>query len=152
VFVSDIKQEKLELIGRYDKNIVPVNTTKVDLCDFVMRETNGEGCAVVFEASGIPKVYPDFFKCCQKGGTVVLVGLMNGTAPIDVTSLCAMGVTIKTIWRYINCFDRAISLVGSGKIDLKRFISKTFKFDDAIAAYEYAAAGHPDVVKVMIEM
>jgi D-xylulose reductase len=43
-------------------------------------------------------------------------------------------------------------LVNSGKIEIKRFISKTFKFDDAIAAYEYAAAGKPDVVKVMIEL
>jgi threonine dehydrogenase-like Zn-dependent dehydrogenase len=41
---------------------------------------------------------------------------------------------------------------NAGKIDVKRLISKTFKFDDAIAAYEYAAAGHGDVVKVMIDL
>jgi hypothetical protein len=33
-----------------------------------------------------------------------------------------------------------------------KHFSKTFKFDDAIAAYEYAAAGHGDVVKVMIDL
>jgi D-xylulose reductase len=152
VFISDIKQEKLDLVAAYDKNIVPVNTGKADLYDFIMKETGGRGCAVVFEASGSPKVYSDFFKCCQKGGTVVLLGLMNGTASLDVTTLCSLGLTIKTVWRYINCFDRAISLVSSGKIDVKRFINKSFKFDDAIAAYEYAAAGHPGVVKVMIEI
>jgi D-xylulose reductase len=152
VFVSDIKQEKLDLVGRYDKNIVPINTAKVDLHDFVMKETNGKGCAVVFEASGSPKVYPDFFRCAKKGAKVVLVGMMNGTVPLDVSFLSIQGISIETIFRYIGCFDRAISLVNAGKIDIKRFISKVFKFDDAIAAYEYAAAGHPDVVKVMIEL
>ncbi|MDR1505771.1 MAG: NAD(P)-dependent alcohol dehydrogenase [Treponema sp.] len=152
VFVSDIKQEKLELVGCYDKNIVPINTAKVNLHDFVMKETNGKGCAVVFEASGSPKVYPDFFRCAKKGAKVVLVGMMNGTVPFDVSFLSIQGIGIETIFRYTNCFDRAISLVNAGKIDIKRFISKVFKFEDAIAAYEYAAAGHPDVVKVMIEL
>jgi hypothetical protein len=38
------------------------------------------------------------------------------------------------------------------KIYIKRFLSKTFTFADSIAAYEYAAAGHPDAVKLMIEL
>jgi D-xylulose reductase len=152
VIISDVKQEKLDLVGRYNKNIIPINTTKTDLYDSVMKETGGKGCAVIFEASGNPKVYPGFFRCARKGAKVVLVGMMNGTVPFDVSFLSIQGISIETIFRYTNCFDRAISLVSAGKIDIKRFISKSFKFDDAIAAYEYAAAGHPDVVKVMIEL
>jgi D-xylulose reductase len=152
IFITDVKQEKLDLVGAYDKNIIPINTTKTNLIEFVMKETNGKGCACVFEASGSPRVYPDFFRCCKKGGRAVLVGMMNGTVPVDVSVLQNRGISIETIFRYINCFDRAIALVGSGKIDIKRFISKTFTFDESVAAYEYAAAGHGDVVKVMIEL
>jgi len=82
----------------------------------------------------------------------MLIGMMNGTAPVDISYLCANSISIDSIWRYKNCFDRAISMVSSGKIDIKRFISKTYKFDDAVAAYEFAAEGHPEVVKVMIEL
>lgn len=152
VFISDIKQEKLNIAGSYDKNIIPVNTAAVDLQEFIMKETGGKGCNVVFEASGNPKVYPDFFRCAGKGGKVVLVGMMNGTVPIDVAFLQGRGISIEAIFRYVNCFDRAIALVKAGKIDIKRFISKTFKFEDSITAYEYAAAGHQDTVKVMIEL
>jgi D-xylulose reductase len=151
VFISDIKQEKLDIAGSYD-NIIPINTAKNDLREFIMKETGGLGCNVIFEASGSPRVYPDFFRCAKKGAKVVLVGMMNGTAPIDVAFLQGRGISIETIFRYINCFDRAVALVNAGKIDVKRLISKTFKFDDAIAAYEYAAAGHGDVVKVMIDL
>jgi D-xylulose reductase len=152
VFISDVKQEKLDIAGAYDKNIIPINTAAVDLQEFIMKETGGRGCDVIFEASGSPKVYPGFFRCAKKGGKAVLVGMMNGTVPLDVTFLQGRGISIETIFRYINCFDRAIALVSSGKIEISRFISKTFKFEDSIAAYEYAAAGHPDVVKVMIEL
>jgi D-xylulose reductase len=152
VFISDVKQEKLAIAGAYDKNIIPVNTAKTDLVEFITKETGGKGCNVIFEASGNPRVYPDFFRCAKKGGKVVLVGMMNGTVPIDVAFLQGRGLSIETIFRYINCFDRAVALVNSGKIEIKRFISKTFPFEEAIAAYEYAAAGHPEVVKVMIEL
>jgi D-xylulose reductase len=152
VFISDVKQEKLDLTASYDKNIVPINSAKTDLREFIMKETGGRGCGIIFEASGSPKVYPDFFRCARKGARVVLIGLMNGTVPIDVSFLQAQGITIEAIFRYINCFERAIALVNAGKIDIKRFLSKTFTFADSIAAYEYAAAGHPDVVKVMIEL
>jgi D-xylulose reductase len=151
VYISDVKQEKLDIAGSC-ANIVPVNTTKVNLEEYILKETNGAGCNVIFEASGSPKVYPDFFRCAGRGARVVLVGMMNNTVPIDVPLLQGRGISIETVFRYLNCFDRAIALVNAGKIDIKRFISKTFKFDDAIAAYEYASAGHPDTVKVMIDL
>jgi D-xylulose reductase len=150
VYISDVKQEKLDIAGSVP-NVIPVNTAKTDLREFIKKETGG-GCDIIFEASGSPRVYPDFFRCARKGAKVVLVGLMNGTVPIDVNFLTSQGITIEAIFRYINCFDRAIALVNAGKIDIKKFISKTFKFEDSIAAYEYAAAGHPEVVKVMIEL
>jgi D-xylulose reductase len=151
VYITDVKQEKLDVAGSVP-NIIPINTTKVNLEDFIMKETAGSGCGVIFEASGSPKVYPGFFRCAKKGAKVVLIGMMNGTAPIDVSFLQGRGISIETIFRYINCFDRALALVGTGRIDIKKFISKTFSFEDSIAAYEYAAAGHPEVVKVMIEL
>ena len=62
------------------------------------------------------------------------------------------GLSIETLFRYTNQFGKAVALVSAGKIDVKRLISKTFTFDKSVEAYEYAAAGHPDVVKVMIEL
>jgi D-xylulose reductase len=56
------------------------------------------------------------------------------------------------VFRYANCYDRAIALVNTGKVDVKRLISKTVKLDDAIAAYEFAAEGRVNIVKVMIDL
>jgi D-xylulose reductase len=151
VFISDVKQEKLDIAGTYE-NIIPVNTSKVNLEEYIMKETNGLGADIVFEASGSPRVYPDFFRTARRGGKVILVGMMNETVPVNVPLIQVRGLSIETLFRYTNTFDRAVALVNAGKINVKRLISKTFRFEDSIAAYEFAAAAHPDVVKVMIEL
>lgn len=151
VIIADIMQEKLDIASSYE-NIIPVNTSKVDLHKFIMNETKGFGAECVFEASGSTKVFPDFVNCTRRGGVVVLIGMMNDLVPINVPQMQVRGLRIETLFRYTNCFQKAVALVKSGKIDVKRLISKTFKFDDAIAAYEYAAAQHSDTIKVMIVM
>jgi D-xylulose reductase len=152
IFITDVKQEKLEIAAAYNKNIIPINTNSVNLQEFIQKETDGEGCDVVFEASGNPKVYPGFLQCAKRGGHVILVGMMMEPVLIPVVLLQGLGITIEGIFRYVNCFDRAINLVKSGKIEVKQFISKTFAFDQSIQAYEYADAGHPDTIKVMIDL
>jgi D-xylulose reductase len=151
VYISDVKQEKLDIVGSY-KNIIPINTAREDLVDAIMKRTDNSGVDVVFEASGNPKVYPSFFQCAKRGATIVLVGMMNGSVPIDVTYLQVHGLRIETLFRYTNTFSRAVALVANSTIQVKPLISKVFQFKDAIIAYEYAAQGKPDVIKVIIEL
>ncbi len=151
VYITDVKQEKLDIIGSYD-NIVAVNITKTNMVDFLMEKTHGLGADISFEASGNTKVFPDIMKCTRRGGTIVLVGMSNTPIALDIPLLLVRGLRIETLFRYTNTFDRAVAYVEAGKIDVKPLITKTFSFDDSIAAYEFAAEGHPEVIKVMIEL
>jgi D-xylulose reductase len=60
--------------------------------------------------------------------------------------------TVKTIFRYANVYDRAIGLMGSGKIDVKPLISATYGFADAIAAFDRAVEARPTDVKLQITL
>jgi D-xylulose reductase len=151
VFITGRRAEKLDIAASYG-NVIPVNVTKEDLYERISRETAGRGVDVVVEASGNPGVYPGFFRTVKRGGRAVLVGMMDKPVPVDVLTIQALGIRIESVFRYANCYDRAIALVNAGKIDVKRLISRTFKFDDAVAAYEFAAEGHANVVKVMIDL
>jgi D-xylulose reductase len=44
----------------------------------------------------------------------------------------------------------SVSLIASGKVDVKPLISKTFPFEKAVEAFEFAAQGLPSVVKTQI--
>jgi D-xylulose reductase len=150
VYISDVRQEKLDIAATYE-NIIPINSAKVDLVSTIMAYTK-TGVDRIFEASGVPSVYPDFFRCAKTGAKVVLVGMMNGTVPLDVSYLQVKGISIETIFRYCNTYERAVALVASGKIDVKRLIGRTYSFEDSIQAYEYAVSCPPDIIKVMIEL
>ncbi|MDR1467751.1 MAG: NAD(P)-dependent alcohol dehydrogenase [Spirochaetaceae bacterium] len=158
VYIGDIMEEKLNVAAKIPEGetpvspVIPINTKKTSLVEAVREQTDGRGVDVVIEASGSAAVYPDFFRTVRKGGRAVLVGMPNGAVPIEVPFLQGQGIRIYTVFRYCNVYPRAIALLAGGKIDLKPFISRTFPFEDSIAAYEYAAAGHPDTVKVMIEL
>ncbi len=150
VFVSDIKQEKLDIIGQYD-NIIPINSSKEDLLSRILQETNGYGADRVWEASGSLQVYPDFFRCAKRGTPVTLVGMMNEMAPLNIPLIQGRGLKIETVFRYTNAFDKALALVSSGKIKIQPLISKVFHFDNALEAFHFATQGREDIIKVMIE-
>ncbi|MCD8349549.1 MAG: NAD(P)-dependent alcohol dehydrogenase [Planctomycetaceae bacterium] len=151
VFVIDNKAEKLAIVGSYE-GVVPIDFSKQNPLDEVMRATDGWGVEVVMEASGAPPVYPDFVDYACPGGKAVLVGIPIDAVPFDIAKIQSKELDIASVFRYANMYPRAISLVGSGMIDVKRLISKVYPLNRAVEAFEHAAKMEPDVVKIQIEM
>lgn len=151
VFIVDSKKEKLEIAGSYD-GIIPVDFTKQDPFKVVLDATDGWGAEVLMEASGAEPVYPGFTKYCCPGGKVVLVGIPIDPVPFDISAIQAKELDFASVFRYANIYPRAINLIGSGKIDVKRLISRTFPFEKAVEAFELGAKLEPDIVKIMIEL
>jgi len=151
VIISDVAQPKLDIIGKYT-GVETVNVRNKKLSDHVSETTNGWGADVVFEATGAPAAIKDIANLVCPGGTCVMVGMPVEKAEIDLVALQVKEVTLKTIFRYANVYDRAIALIASGKIDLKPLISGTFNFADSVAAFQRAAEGRPTDVKLQIRM
>ena len=149
VIISDVAQPKLDIIGRY-AGIETVNVRHTPLAAYVAKVTDGWGADVVFDASGAAPVLLDMANIVAPGGTCVMVGMPVAPPVIDIVGLMVKEATIKTVFRYANVYDRAIALLGSGKIDLAPLISETYAFDDSIAAFERAAEGRVSDVKLQI--
>ena len=151
VFISDLSAPKLEIAGRYP-GIVPVNIKNQSLADAISQATDGWGADVVFEASGSPRAYDGIFGLLRPGGALVLIGLPVEQIAFDVAAAIIKEARIETVFRYANNFDRAVNLIASGKVDLKPLISDTFDFKDSIAAFDRAAKGLPQDVKLQIRL
>ena len=52
---------------------------------------------------------------------------------MDLVALSAKEASIETVFRYAHVYTRALALMGSGKIDVKPLISRTFEFQDSVA-------------------
>ncbi|TPI70941.1 NAD(P)-dependent alcohol dehydrogenase [Mesorhizobium sp. B2-8-9] len=149
VLISDFSAPKLEIAAQYP-GIVPVDIGKQSLVDAVAAATDNWGADIVFEASGSPKAFANLFDVVRPGGAVVLVGLPVETVELNVPAAISKEVRIETVFRYANIFDRALQLIASGKVDLKPLITGTYDFSESIKAFERAAQGRPQDVKLQI--
>lgn len=149
IVMSDVKQPKLDLAASLGP-VTPVNVTKENLDGVVKDLTGGWGADIVFEASGNEKAAEGVFEPLCPGGCVVLIGMPGGPVALDVVAAASKEARIETVFRYANVYDRALALMGSGKIDVKPLITDTFEFKDAVKAFEFASEMPPTSVKVQI--
>ncbi len=151
VIISDLSAPKLAIAGQY-AGITSVNITEASLAETVADATDGWGADIVFEASGSPRAYQGIFDLLRPGGTLVLVGLPVEPVAFDIPAAIFKEAHIETVFRYANNFDRAVNLIASGKVDLKPLITDTYAFADSIAAFERAAKGLAEDVKLQIRL
>jgi D-xylulose reductase len=151
VILADLVPEKLAHFAA-DPAVTTVNIREHGLAEAVARLTDGWGADVVFEASGSNRAYEGIEALAAPGGCLVLVGMPADKAPLDVVALQTKELRLETVFRYANIFPRAIALIASGRIDVRRFISRKFSFEQGVQAFEAAAAGDPSDVKIQIEL
>ena len=151
VLVADLAQPKLDIIGAYP-GIETVNIRTTPAAQAIAEGTDGWGADVVFECSGAAPAILGLPALARPGGTVVLVGMPVDPVPVDIVGLQAKELRIETVFRYANVYDRAISLIAAGKVDLSPLISATIPFADSIAAFDRAVEARDTDVKIQIRM
>ncbi|MDB6452975.1 NAD(P)-dependent alcohol dehydrogenase [Falsirhodobacter sp. 20TX0035] len=149
VIVADLAQPKLDIIGAYD-GIEAVNIRNTSLPDAVAAATDGWGADIVFECSGAAPAILGMAKLARPGGAIVLVGMPVDPVPVDIVGLQAKELRLETVFRYANVYDRAISLMASGKVDLKPLISASIPFAESVAGFDRAVEARETDVKLQI--
>ncbi|MCK5155844.1 MAG: NAD(P)-dependent alcohol dehydrogenase, partial [Spirochaetales bacterium] len=80
----------------------------------------------------------------------IYIGMPVEPISFDIVKAQTKEITIETIFRYANVYDRAVKLMGSGQIDVKPLITERYDFEDSVKAYDYAVNPDPTSVKVQI--
>jgi D-xylulose reductase len=152
VYIADIKKGKLDFISQhYSSKLETIDLNKTDIKGY-FAEKGIKGVDLVFEASGSAKVYESICSYLVPGGRMVLIGMPSGSVPLDVVAMQAKELSIETIFRYVNIYPLVISMIASGKLDVKPLVTKIYPFADAVAAFDYASALPEKEVKIMIDL
>jgi D-xylulose reductase len=151
VFITDVQTAKLALAATLGP-ITPVNVREENLGEIVRRATGGWGADVVFDAVGLPQSVAQAVDVLCPGGCVVLIGMPGAAVPFDVVAAQVKEARIETIFRYAHVYPRALALLGSGKIDVRPFITDHYAFVDSVAAFDYACRMKPTSAKIQIEL
>ncbi|MEM6660439.1 MAG: NAD(P)-dependent alcohol dehydrogenase [Pseudomonadota bacterium] len=151
VYVSDLVEEKLSIAAGYE-NIEPILIGCDDPATVLRDATGGWGADVVFECAGAAASIQTALEAVAPAGCVVWVGMPVDPVPVDIVLAQSKEIRMETVFRYANMYDRAIALLGSGKVDLKPLISATFEFDNSIEAFDRAVEARASDVKIQIRV
>ena len=151
VFITDFDDTKLALAGNLSSAITALNA-KADPLAQILKATENWGVEVVFECSGSSRAASGVFDVLAPGGRVVFVGIPSEPFPYDLGKAMVREARVEHIFRYAHVFPRCVGLLSSGAIDLKPLITRSFSFDDSIAAFKIAATAPKGQVKMQIEM
>ena len=113
----------------------------------IQQLTGGFGADVVVDAVGVPATYKQAFYARDLAGTVVLVGVPNPEAVLELPliDVFGRGGSLKSSW-YGDClpsrdFPMLIDLFQQGRLPLDKFVSETVGLDDIEEAFERMHSG-----------
>ena len=153
IIAVDTVPERLEAARRLGADHV-IDFRKADPVDEILRATGGRGVDVAIEALGTQQTFEACLRVLRPGGTLSSLGVYSTDLriPLDafaaglgdhriVTTLCPGGK---------ERMRRLMSVIASGRVDLRPLVTHRFRLDDIEAAYELFASQRDGVLKVAI--
>ncbi|MDR1508066.1 MAG: zinc-binding alcohol dehydrogenase family protein [Synergistaceae bacterium] len=123
VIVADISEFRLEKARAVGADIT-VNSSKRNLEEEVMKNTDGEGAGFIFEATGVPKVMESTIDLAAAGGTVMIVGLTNEAVSFSGKKITGKELTIKGSRNAYRDFGPVLELMSSGRLHQSVLLTK----------------------------
>lgn len=148
IVAIDISDSHLAFAKKMGAKIV-INSQQTDPVNEVMRWTGNSGVDVVFEAVGIQQTVAQAMRMLDNCGKMVLVGLLQRSAEIDIMNLTAKELRLVGAYVYLDHeFKTAISLIADKRVDVKAMISHTLPLDRIAEGFEAMARG--EAMKVIV--
>lgn len=151
--ITDIDEGRLA----FAKSLVPsVTTFKVarvtpeESAKAIVEAFGGIEPAVALECTGVESSIASAIWAVKFGGKVFVIGVGKNEISLPFMRCSVREVDLQFQYRYCNTWPRAIRLVQSGVINLKKLVTHRFRLEDAIKAFETAANPKTGAIKVQI--
>ncbi|HQD07473.1 MAG TPA: L-threonine 3-dehydrogenase [Coprothermobacter proteolyticus] len=141
IIATDLSDYRLKLASDVGADVV-INVKEQDPVQIVQ---NLGGADVVLEMSGSEKALNQGLEMIVPGGEMAILGLPDNRVSLDLANnVVSKGITIRGITgrRLWETWDLGVSLVSSGKVDLKKVITHQFDFKDYEAAFSAMMSGN----------
>jgi len=156
VVVTDISKDRLEVakaMGADAVYQVEAGKTAEETANEIVKTAfkDGRRPDVTIECSGAEASIKAAVYATMPGGTVVLVGIGPTEVKVPTVIASTREVDIVGVFRYVNCYPAAISMISSGKINVKPLVTNRFHITDSVDAFEASRTARDGAIKVMIK-
>ncbi|BAP73320.1 xylitol dehydrogenase [Kluyveromyces marxianus] len=123
-----------------------------DLVKAIQDKLGGKSPEIAIDCSGAEVCIRSAIKVLKVGGTFVQVGMGRDDVNFPITLIITKELRVLGSFRYyFDDYNIAVKLVSEGKVNAKALITHTFKFDEAIDAYNFNRDHGNEVVKTIID-
>ena len=128
------------------------NAEKMDTVETILRETDARGVDVVFDMARSSETASLACKAVRPAGRCVLAGISGQEDdPMPVSVARRKELTVQWCRRFKYNYPTAISLVSSGKIDVRSLVTHSFPLEKAREAFELVSNFEDNVLKASID-
>ncbi len=151
IIAIDVFQNRLDCAKEFGATHI-INARETDAVAQVDAITSRLGAEVVFETAGSQATAAQTGKYLKRCGVIVMVGNVNGQTPFEFMDLMYREAEIRTIYRYKNNFDTAISLVATRRVDIGKMVTEVYPFEKVQDAFERSLVDKQNIVKIVIDV
>lgn len=153
VYISDVAKQKLEYaLKEFELDGTILNDSPENFDKQVAEVTNENGFDVTIEAVGLPSTFQNCIDAAAFGGRVVLIGVGKKNLDFNFTMIQKKELNIFGSRNALKKdFIELINLVKSGKVNLDKIVTNTYKIEDAAKAFEDFDKNSASMLKVILE-
>ena len=139
VLATDLLPHRLQVAKEMGAHKTYLATQNGDERGSILADTHKLGVDVAFEVAGENAAVETAIETVKPGGRVVLCGIptINQTCFKSSTAR-RKGLTIKVVRRMKHTYPRAIKLVETGQVDLKKIVTHHYPLVEALEAFKTA--------------
>ncbi len=131
--------EKLEIAKQTGADVV-YNYKRNDVVEVIRNETGGVGVDKIIETSGNNIAFNQAIQAIRPQGRIALLSFYSGTEmPAIINTVITKDAELCGVLASPNCFKPIISMISSGKLNVKPLITHRFpleKFEDVVKLME----------------
>jgi len=148
IVLVDLKQDRLDMAKKLGATLTINSTDAVG----ELAKAGIHTIDVTIECSGAEPAVRTAIRATKPGGVVVLVGLGAPEIKMPIVDAAVREVDIRGIFRYANCYPKALALIASGKVDVKPLITHHYQLSEVVSAFETARDMTGGAIKVMLHV
>lgn len=149
--VIDMEGKRLERAKALGADAV-CDTSKEDADAVISDYSCGEGCSLIFEATGSLKVLEDCIaKWASPAGRLVMLGFSSEPAEIAPVNIMKRELDVLGSRLSLNKFPSVVKWIEEGYVDPSGIITHVFPFEDAVSAFRQIMDDPGGTAKVILK-
>ncbi|KAI9817211.1 MAG: L-arabinitol 4-dehydrogenase [Pycnora praestabilis] len=155
IVITDIDEGRLkfakELVPSVKIYKVQMGVSEEDAAKAIVKAADGVEPTIALECTGVESSVAAAVWAVKFGGKVFVIGVGKSEMKMPFMRLSVREIDLQFQYRYCNTWPRAIRLVQSGVLDLKKLVTHRFDLEEAVKAFNTAADPKTGAIKVQIQ-